>query len=360
MVDPISGSTGGPVADDVTKAKPFGELNSLRIRAAFLDLYGRPPLKAERAKWAGLGLMALLDEELGSEAYWAKWLEEQLYFFLLIDNFRPQAERIRDLPKDLAAGKLNVRDAIHRVALSSSFDQRNPGADTFVTVVMEQLLGMVVQKQTRELEIGKTAYDGSEGLFLGQRVNSQSDVVAAAMGDKRFAQRFIEREYERLLRVPIPKKEARDVVRDFGKDAFGFVDQLRGWFLSPAWEARLTLPKNTSNRDWVRSLYVDVYDRQPTENEARRMRDALDGLSDPTPLKGLLARLVLDSKEAKLPEKSSVENVTAWVREQFLYLLGRQPSEEESRIFTHAFREPDCRPATILLAIVTGAEYQSQ
>ena len=372
MEDPNRAVTGSPamgfrredgaddVADDVTRAKPFGELNPLRIRAAFLDLLGRPPLRAERELWAGKGLVDLLDELLDSEAFWSKWLEEQLYYFLLIDNFRPQSERVETIPADLAAGRLHVRDAIHRVVLSSSFDLRNPGADTFVTVVMEQLLGIVVQKQARELEIGKTAYNGGTGLFLGQVVNSQSDVVGVAMADKRFGQGFVDREYMRLIRGVQDKSERRDAIRAFAKDEFSFLDHYRKWFLSPEWEARLTRPRQTTNRDWVSSLFVDAYDRLPTDSEARRMRDALDGLSDPAPLKGLLARLVLDSEEAKLPAKKDVESVSPWIEQQFLNLLGRSPTEQEAAVFTRAFREPDCRPATILLAIVTGAEYQSQ
>ena len=348
------------VGDGVTEAKPFGELTPKRIRAAFLDLLGRPPLRAERDKWAGKGLVALLDDLLGGEAFWTKWLEKQLYYFLLIDNFRPRAERVESIPADLTEGRLHVRDAIHRVVLSSSFNQRNPGADTFVTVVMEQLLGIVVQKQTRELEIGKAAYDGGSGLFLGEVVNSQSDVVGVAMGDKRFGQGLIDREYQRLIRAEQNKGERRDAIRAFEKDEFTFLDHYRKWFLSPEWEARLGRPRRTTNRDWVSSLLVDVYDRLPTPSESRRMRDALDGLSDPTPLKGLLARLVLDSQEAKLPAKEDIENVSKWIDQKFLDLLGRSSTDEEAAVFTGAFREPDCRPATILLAIVTGGEYQSQ
>ncbi|MFT5830148.1 MAG: hypothetical protein ACI9D0_000731 [Bacteroidia bacterium] len=358
MESPINAR--GQDSSQETEAAPFGQLTPLRIRAAFLDLLGRPPLRAERVQWADKGLVALLDELLGSEVFWAKWLEEQLYYFLLIDNFRPHAERVESIPADLAAGRLHVRDAIHRVVLSSSFNLRNPGSDTFVTVVMEQLLGIVVQKQARELDIGKTAYEGGTGLFLGQVVNSQSDVVGVAMADKRFGQGLVDREYIRLIRAEQDKSGRRDAIRAFGKDEFSFLDNYRKWFLSAEWEARLTRPRRTSNRDWVNSLFVDAYDRLPTDSEARRMRDALDGLSDPAPLKGLLARLVLDSKEAKLPAKQDVENVSKWIEQQFLALLGRSTTEEEAAVFTRAFREADCRPATILLAIVTGAEYQSQ
>ena len=69
--------------------------------------------------------------------FWRAWLEEQLYYFLLVDNFRPTSQRVLDAPGDLSKGKIGAREALHRIVLSASFDRRNPGPDTFVTVVME-------------------------------------------------------------------------------------------------------------------------------------------------------------------------------------------------------------------------------
>ena len=43
-----------------------------------------------------------------------------------------EGESVEAIPAGLTAGKLSVRDAIHRIALLPSFDLRNPGADTFV------------------------------------------------------------------------------------------------------------------------------------------------------------------------------------------------------------------------------------
>ena len=130
-----------------TIASGSAELDSGRLRAIFFDLFGRPPLRAERGRWLGRGAGELLDESLGSVAFWENWLEEQLYYFLLIDNFRPASEKVRAVPTDLAHGRIGVRDALHRIVISASFDRRNPGPDTFVTVVMEQLLGSTVQKR---------------------------------------------------------------------------------------------------------------------------------------------------------------------------------------------------------------------
>src|SRR5205814_8795338 len=126
---------------------------------------------------AGKPIAAVAEAITSTREFWDRWLEEQLYYFLLVSNFRPRSERVLAIPADIAAHKLDVREAIHLIALSSNFDQRNPGADTFVTVVMEQLAGLEVQKNPRHLEIGKKIYDGGDGVFLGTPGKCQADTV---------------------------------------------------------------------------------------------------------------------------------------------------------------------------------------
>jgi len=337
------------------------KLDARSLRAAFFDLDGRPPLAAERERWLGHELSELIGARLGDEAFWSAWLEEQLYYFFLINNFRPQSSRVLELPQLLAKGAIDAQDALWRIALSPSFDQRNPGADTFVTVVMEQLCGMVVQKNARELEIGKAGYDGRPGLFLGTRIGSQSDVVAAAIADKRFASHLIGREYERLMRGAPPKKELRGWISRFRKEPRELASIYAEWFASGAWAERLELRRPLSNRAWVKSVFVDLFDRVPEANEARRMRDALDGLSDPAPLRSLLVRLMMDGpdkEQLKLPAEGTIEDESGWIRSVFPLLLGREATAEEARVFVHTLRLKDCGPATIYLALLTSAAYQ--
>ena len=348
----------GPFDDDLrTAAPPAYALEPQLLRLSFLDLFGRPPLEDERRKWAGKGLRELLDDQLGGPEFWAHWYEEQLYYFLLIDNFRPRSERVQAVPADLTAGKLGVRDAVHRVVLSSSFDQRNPGADTFVTVVMEQLLGVTVQKDVRNLDIGKALYDGKPGLFLGQQGNSQADVVRIAMEDKRFLRQFLEREYRRLLRAEPERRDLAEWARELDRNPMAYAGLVKDWMLSEAYQRRLETPRPQPNRMFIRSLFVDLLDRFPDEDEARRMRDALDCLSDPGPLRSVLARLLLDSGQVRLPDRAAIEDPTSWVAGLFRRLLGREATQEELASFVGAFHEPECRPATVVYALVSHPEY---
>ncbi len=342
-----------------TQAAPARPLAPRLLRAAFQDLVGRPPTLAERAEWSGRGLHELLDAKLGGEEFWGQWYEEQLYYFLLVDNFEPGSERVRAIPADLARGALNVREALHRIAISPAFDRRNPGPDTFVSVVLEQLDGKTVQKATGELEIGKHVYDGGEGRFLGKIARGQSDLVRVAIEDEAFARTLVAREYERLLRVEPPRKELAAWSRDLHRDPAVFVELLRAWFTSSEYELRLERRVSPPNRLFVRSLFVDLVDRLPSADETRRMRGALDGLSDPGPLRSVLARLLIDSGTARVPERARIEDATAWIAGLFERLLGRAASPEELRAFAVAFQKPACRPETVLYALCSHPEYQS-
>lgn len=352
-------STDDRPADDVAGAAP---LDAARLRAVWLDLFGRPPYLAERQSWLGRPIDDLLDEVASPESpyaleLWEHWLEEQLYYFFLIDNFRPATERVLALPGQLAEGSIGVRDAVHRIVLSSAFDLRNPGADTFVTVVMEQLLGVVVQDDPRELEIGKALYDGRRGRFLGEMGESQSDVVRIAMADERFLRRFVAREHERLLRAEVRGRQLGEWAQRIEDDPYAHGALLASWLASPAYDARVAAPIVQPNRLFVRTLYVDLLDRLPDADESRRLRDALDGLSDPGPLRSILARLLLDSGEVAVPRKGEIDDPRAWIGALFERLLGRQATEEELDAFAEAFEDPACRPETVLYAIVSHPEY---
>ena len=343
---------------DALAAAP-GDLEPRLLRAAFQDLLGRPPLAAERVTWRGRTLGELVAELVGSEAFWAEWLDVQLYYFLLIDNFRPASSGVLELPAELHRGAIGALQALHRVALSPSFDRRNPGPDTFVTVVMEQLLGLTVQQTPRELAIGKRVYDGVEGRFLGRSGSSQADVVRIAFDDARARAHFVQREHRRFLRAEPSRRALARWSDALERDPLAYPSLVAEWIVSEAYRERLRTRAPLPNRLFVRSLFVDVFDRLPDRDEAQRMRNALDGLGDAGPLRSVLARLLIDSSEAALPARESVDDPTAWVSRLFERLLGRAASRGELVEFVAAFHDPACTPQTVMYAIVSHAEYQS-
>ena len=345
--------------DERTQAAPARPLDHGMLRSVYFDLLGRPPFRAEIELWLGKGLRELLDELIGSREHWSAWQEQQLFHFLLIDNFSPRSERVLDLPEALTSERLDVREAIHQICLCSSFELRNPGADTFVTVVLEQLTGMVVQSNVRELEIGKTIYDGGEGLFLGRQGKTQSDVVRIAIESKEFSREFLQREYRRLLRVEPPRKGFASSIRSFHKDPATYSQLLREWTLSAEYGQRLTQRVGMPNRLFVKTLFVDLLNRLPTAKEGEPLREALDGLSDSGPLRSIVARLLLDSDLVKLPSRDEIEDRGAWIKGLFLRLMGRACTAAELATFSEAFADPACRTETVVYAIISHTDYQT-
>jgi hypothetical protein len=327
------------------------------LRALALDLLGRPPLLAEWQRWRTLTRARLLDEFVACPDFWAHWFEEQLYYLLLVNNFRPQQERLAAIPRDLFEKRLDVREALHRIALSPGFDQRNPGADTFVTVVMEQLAGLEITKNQRELEIGKKVYDGAPGTFLGAAAQSQADVVRNAIQSRFFAQHLLRREHERLTRSRPDAQELAAWCARFEKDPRCFPELVRAWLEGPGYAARLVHGAPLGNRAFARALYVDLADRLPTFEEAEPMREALDSLADSAPLRSITARLLLDSGKLALPARKDLPDAAAWVRTQFLRLFGREATEAESAEFTRVLDEPGAKLETVLYALVSSPEY---
>jgi len=327
------------------------------LRTLALDLLGRPPLTSEWERWRSLARSRLLDELIGCPDYWAHWFEEQLYYLLLVNNFHPHQERLDAIPRDLNEKRLDVREAIHRIALSSSFDQRNPGADTFVTVVMEQLAGLEIKKYQRDLEIGKRVYDGAPGTFLGASAQSQADVVRNAIQSPAFTQHLLRREYERIARSKSDAQELASWCARFEKDPRCFSDLVRAWIESPAYLARLARGAPLENRAFVRALYVDLADRLPTFQEAEPMREALDSLADSAPLRSITARLLLDSGKLALRSRKDLPDAPAWVRTQFLRLLGRDATGAEVAEFARVLDEPGAKLETVLYALVSSPEY---
>jgi hypothetical protein len=343
----------------LTAASTEPLLDAGRLRLTYLTLFGRPPFRSEREAWLGRPAGELLERVISDPELWDNWLEEQLYYFLLVDNFRPAPEELLSIPEELAEGELGVRSVLQRIALSSSFDRRNPGPDTFVTVMMEQFLGLTVQRNKRELEIGKKIYDGTPGSFLGKPGNSQADVVRIVLEDQRMLGHFLGREHRRLLRQEPAERDVDLWSKTLADDDTAFDEIVHGWIDSEAFERRLQARAPQPNRLFVRALFVDILDRLPREDEAQRMRNALDGLADSGPLRSVIARLLIDSDKASIPDRKEITDPRTWIAGLFERLLGRPASETELASFLDVYEDPSCKPATVLYAIVSHPEYQT-
>ncbi|MEO6710067.1 MAG: hypothetical protein ABIP42_10860, partial [Planctomycetota bacterium] len=189
--------------------------------------------------------------------------------------------------------------------------------------------------------------------------SSQSDIVRNAIEQASFAEAFLLREYRRYVHATPDKRALGQWVSAFLADPRCFPELASSWCASPAYEARFTKREPMDNRLFVRSMLVDLCQREPTAEEFSRMRSALDGLSDPQPLRSVMARMLLDSGQTNVPASKDGLDVPGFVQDQFRQLLGRDPSDKEAAEFAAGLADREGKPTLIVYALMTSPEYQS-
>lgn len=347
----------GPLLDESWKVPP--EVRRA-IRRRYLDLLGRGPSEAEVLAAAQSGEEGAVDRLLASEDFWRHWYEDELFYFLLIDQFRPTSEPLISLPARLAKGQADPRAALEEIVISQFFSARNPGNDTFVTVVMEQVLGLKVQEKANvpALDAGKKLYDGAPGTFLGEKGASQADVVRISFGKKEFAERYVERLFRRLTGGEIDAAARTSVGARFREDPTRLAAIVREWVLAPAYRDRAAV-RQKSDMQWIQTIYVDLLGGRPDYKEFRETRNALLALADSTAIRLVLGRVMVDSKKAERAANTRGQD-ERWVKERFLLLLGRPANIEELAAYTTTMKGlgPKDGPRVVLRAIVSSREYQ--
>lgn len=331
------------------------------VRRLSHDVLHRSPRGIEVRSLAGMPVDRVAEHCTQRLEAMQQWLEEELFYFLLIDAFRPRTAAIEALPERLRSGAADARAAIAEIVLSTSFSLRNPGNDTFVTVLLEQCLGIEVQSREnrKTLATGKRIYDGEPGRFLGRDARTQADLVRIVLEDELFARHLLDRHHRRLFGAgldELPKGDAATVTARVHEAPAAFFDVLAEWLASERYVAGVAIKKPRTDRQFVRSLYMDVLEREPTYDEIRNVRNALQSMADATPLRAVMVKLVLGSREAKLPALGD-DGPEAFVRDCFVRYLGRQPGQSELAGFVAALAEPGTDPSLVVRALLASPEY---
>ncbi len=329
------------------------------VRAVYLDLLGRTPDRDEVELASGSRPDVLLRRLVGGADFWDQWYEEELYYFLLVDNARPERPASgQSLPSLLAAGAMSMPDAVRFIATSQAFHRANPGNDTFVSVVLEQFLGITVQRDKAMLEAGKKMYDGRSASLFSQRGDSQADVVRIVTSQDGFHDFIMLRQYQRFLGEAPPRDLLAELGRRLREEPGSYEVMVKEWLLSPRYAERVATLRTKNDRQFIRGLFMDLTGRLPPPVTLQRLRTAMAALADAGPLRSVIARVLLDGELDRLPERDEIEDVEEWIEETFLRFLGRPPSAEELQDFALIWRQEDAGPATVVAALVTHWEYQ--
>jgi hypothetical protein len=273
------------------------------IRRLHLDLKSRSPRLEEIAQWYDKPHEEMVCAFLRDEETWTSWFEGQLFYFLLLDSFRPKEGPLMALPGKLAKGEMSVPRAVEEIVRSQYFNARNPGNDTFVTVVLEQCLGMTVQDKRNipTLEAGKKMYDGYKAKVFKADGDSQADFVRIVFAQPDLYRHLLRRTWKDLHGTDIDPKQLEEWAASCAARPEGFAALLEEWLLAPAYVEGAAKPRLKSEIPYVRALFLDTLDRLPDYDELRNVRNAFLSLADPTPIRLVMGRVLLESREARLP-----------------------------------------------------------
>lgn len=362
------GSPGSSVRRQTVGAMPWAgmfrpmhsEPVSLRhLRRLCFDVVQRSPTAAELRNLAGAEPGPVVERLVRSREAMSAWFEEELFYFLLLDNFRPRGDTIERIPARLQQGEMDVRGVLGEILLSTGFSLRNPGNDTFVTVVLEQCLGYRVQDARVKpiLAAGKRVYDGKKDKFLGVEAQAQADLVRIVIQHPDCTRHLLNRHHQRLLGTALPNGSA-DLDRVHG-DPGQFWDVVSAWLQSPAYMAQLDQPRVKNERQFLRGMWQDLLERTPGPEEMRNLRNAMQSMADPAPLRSVLAKVVLDSGQAKLPGPDETADPAGFVTECFRRFLARDPGEAERATFVDAIAKQGATRQHVVRALIGSVEYRS-
>lgn len=327
------------------------------VRAIYLDLLGRTPTSDEIELAASSKAGVLVRHLCRAREFWEHWYEDELYYFLLIDNARPEDRGEDGIVARLAAGELDMLDAVRSIVSGSAFNRANPGNDTFVSVILEQLLGLDVQRNKALLEAGKKMYDGSSSKLFGDRGRGQSAVVRIVTLQDEFAALIARRQFQRVVGLQPNREQVQDWAAQLREQPQSYPELVREWVLSPRYEQRLQSLRAKTDSQFIRGLWVDLTGQRPEPVELQRLRGALSVLADAGPLRSVIARALLDAESERFPKRGQVDGEEL-IRDSFLRYLGRSPSAEELQDFALIYAQEDTKPVTIVRSIVTHWEYQ--
>ncbi|MHC4973147.1 MAG: hypothetical protein ACYTG3_12525 [Planctomycetota bacterium] len=358
--DPVRPAPTAPTAP--SKKLVERRLDPLRlklIRRVYFDLKWRTPRLPEIERWYDRTHQEMVEAFLKDEETWDTWFERQLFYFLLLDRFRPKEGRLTTLPARLARGQVTMERALEEIVRSQYFNARNPGNDTFVTVVLEQCLGMVVQERrnTRILETGKKMYDGYRAKLFKETGDSQADFVRIVFKQRAFYDHLVGRAWKALHGAELDRKRRKAFVDRCVAQPGSFRELYAEWLIGVDYVEGVTRPRTKGEIPYVRSLFLDTLDRLPSYQELRNVRNAFLSLADPTPIRLVMGRVLLESSQARIPGSALL--VKQFVLEQFIRLFARQPTDKELTTFVNALKsDPAVTPRVVLYTLISSPEYQ--
>lgn len=329
------------------------------LRAASIDVLGRGPSREEADRGLARTRDDVAQDLLGRDEAYSEWLAAECEAPLLADA-RPGPDVLTELAGRLKRREATAAEGLETLWSAAAGTRSDP--EKLVLALVSSLHGMD-HPEPAFVDAARRMVEGQSSALLGKTGRSPADLVKILVADRACAEHLARRTWLRLVGQPIDPSElerATGRLLDAGPKGdrpatWAFFDVVREWLVSPRYLERLATRHWKPERAFVRTLFQDVLGRTPDEDELRSARRSLRSLGDKGPLRSALAKVLLDSPQARVAPGVDVED---FVRAQFRQLLAREPRDRELGAFLRALGSGASRD-TVVRAIVTAPEYAS-
>ncbi|MGE0191644.1 MAG: hypothetical protein AB7T63_06330 [Planctomycetota bacterium] len=359
---------GGRQAGDPASASVLERLEPemlVRVRRLYIDLLGRPPRPDEAWADGRRNTDALAADLLGRAEHGRCVVEDATVALGLVDDDRPTSAQARDLALRVPSEGLSPVD-IERVLLLDPAARRvlaDPAAGP-------DLLGAVLTSVASDgrLEPGDAgrevaaafarvlAGEGPQDIPGLGRIDGVAGALDALLASEAFADVAVRRYLGRVVGEDMAARhllEARLAIRE-GPAAWR---QLVVRLVTERAREQGTTRRPKGRLRLLRSLFVDLLGRRPTDRELVALVRATDRLPGEMAPHTVLAKVLLDSGQVGLPLLVDIPDAPRWLTDRFLLHLGRRPAPDELEAYGRVLLDPDGGVELVVLALVTNAEY---
>ena len=326
-----------------------------RLRRLYLDVLGRSPTPAEAIAEERQGVRALVKNILLRAEMGRAWVEETSIRFGLFGDTRPVSDEAISLALRVPSENLPPHVVERTLALDPSFLRRHPAGRPLADAIARLLLGREPTEAEDRAAIALAEGSPVELPELGA-IESPRDWLLKVMDTRAFRRAAMLRRLRRFL-------DSGDAGKHVGRALVAVEEGHQSWraFLEGLLTDRAYLerkrlrPKGTVT--FLRSLFIDLLERKPTDREMTALVRAVRAMGDDTAAFAAVVRIMIDSGQAPIPLLVDIYDLPRWLKDRFLRYLGRMPSKTELQEYGKVAQDPEGGPELIIQALLTGAEY---
>ncbi len=345
------------------KTKPGGvtglakaEIRNLaRLRRLYLDVLGRPPTPPEAIAEERKGIKFLVKNIMLRAEGGRAWVEEVAIRFGLFDDYRPVSDDARDLALKIPAEGTPPHVVEGVLARDPSFLRRHPPGRPLAKAIGELLLGR--PPSDAEVLAAIELADGTPADIPGIGTVPDSRAWLVKVLDSRaFRRAAVLRRLGRFVDSGDARKRVERALGAINEGQQEWTAFLSDLLRSERYLNRKRLrPKGTVT--FLRSLFVDLLERKPTDRELAALVRAVKTLPGKSAAFAAVVRVLIDSGETPLPLLVEIRDGPAWITDRFLRYLGRKPRTQEMKLYGQALLHPGGGPELVVHALLTSPEY---